>query len=103
MLLPDMTPGTRRALAAAHAWSSKLGSASVSAVHTLLGLLAEEEGKPTQLFRLQHVEPAAILTRLEIPNLTVEIPEDYPAALDAYLQQLLYEARLLALELTGSH
>src|SRR5437773_12520463 len=99
MLLPDITPGTRRALAATHAWAEALGTQNVDARHVLLGLLAEEEGRPTQLLQQQGVETPSVIAALQVPHQTIAIPDDFPDQLDSYLQQLLYDARLLALEL----
>jgi ATP-dependent Clp protease ATP-binding subunit ClpA len=101
MLLPELTTGTRRAVIAAVAWANAR-MAPVDAVATLLGLLTEEEGRPIQLFMEQGLTGNAIRQALEIAPVELNLADDLPANLDAYLQRLLYEARLHALQLTGS-
>src|SRR5438046_508470 len=101
MLLPELTTGTRRAVIAALAWANAR-SAPVDAIATLLGLLTEEEGRAIQLFMEQNLSAEAIKRAFEITPVDLKLADDLPTDLDAYLQGLLYEARLHALKLTGS-
>lgn len=102
MLLPDLTPGARRAVAACLAWAQALQQPDVRPAHVLLGLLFEEEGKPVQLLAGQNVGLPAVYQTLGVRLTPIELPEEFPNQLDAYLQKLLYDARISALELTGS-
>jgi thiamine-phosphate pyrophosphorylase len=102
MMLPDMTPGAWRAVQAAQAWAAAQGLERVEPAHALLGLLAEEEGRPVQLLREQNVDPAALLAELQVQSAAIPIAEEFPAQVDALLQRLLYQARLLALEFSSS-
>ncbi len=102
MLIPDMTPGTRRALSRAHAWAEALGSAGVQAEHGLLGLINEEDGRPAQLLLQQGVNTDQILKAFSVALQPLSMSDDLPEILDSYLQRLLYDARIHALELTGS-
>lgn len=102
MLLPDMTPGTRRALAASLAWAGSTQQTDVRPAHVLLGLIYEEEGKPVQLLARQNVDLPGVYQRLGIGPAELVLESELPAPLDAYLQKLLYDARIHALELSGA-
>jgi len=102
MFLPDMTPGARRALTASLAWTSALQQTEVRPTLVLLGLIHEEEGKPVQLLARQNVAIASVYRVLEIEPAELVMAEALPAPLDAYLQKLLYDARIHALEIAGT-
>jgi thiamine-phosphate pyrophosphorylase len=102
MLLPDMTTGTRRAVAACLAWTASMQQTDVRPEHVLLGLIFEEEGKPAQLLARQQIELPAVYQALGTQPTSLLVLDELPERLDPYIQKLLYDARLLALELTGS-
>ena len=102
MLLPEMTPGTQRAVLASLAWKRASASDEVMAEHVLLGLLQDEDARPAQLLADQKVSQSSILNMLSAEPPTLEIDEAIPATLDSYLQKLLYDARHIALDSTGN-
>ena len=102
MLLPEMTPGTQRAVLASLAWKRASASEEVTAEHVLLGLLQDEDARPAQLLSEQKVIFSSVLKMLKLESVSLELDETIPATLDSYLQKLLYDARHVALENTGS-
>lgn len=102
MLLPEMTPGTQRALLAALAWKAATQANDVKPFHLLLGLLHEEEGTSAKLLAKQQIHRENLLKVLGIESQEIQAGDELPAPLDLRLEKLLYDARLMALEFTGS-
>lgn len=102
MLLPEMTPGTQRAVLAGLAWKRVMSSNEMAAEHLLLGLLHDEDARPAQLFTQQKLAFADVLRQLQLEPQTLEIEEAFPVPLDSYVMKLLYDARHLSIDNTGS-
>jgi thiamine-phosphate pyrophosphorylase len=102
MLLPEMTPGTQRAVLASLAWKRAMSSNELAAEHLLLGLLHDEDARPAQLFTQQQLALADIMRQLQLEPQTLEIDEAFPVPLDSYVLKLLYDARHLSIDNTGS-
>lgn len=102
MLLPEMTPGTQRAVLASLAWKRALSSNEVTAEHILLGLLQDDDARPAQLLAEQLVTIESVMKLLKLESMSLELDGAIPTTLDSYLQKLLYDGRHVALESTGS-
>lgn len=102
MLLPEMTPGTQRAVLAGLAWKRAMSSSEMAAEHLLLGLLHDEDARPAQLFTQQQLAIADVMSQLQLEPKSLEIEEAFPVPLDSYVLKLLYDARHLSIDNTGS-
>lgn len=102
MLLPEMTPGTKRAVLAGLAWKGATLSNEIAPEHVLLGLLYDEDARPAQLFSQQQFTFVDVLRQLQLEQLPLNIAEELPVPLDSYIIKLLYHARHLSIENTGS-
>ncbi|MFT3883789.1 MAG: thiamine phosphate synthase [Gemmatales bacterium] len=102
MLLPEMTPGTHRAVLAGLAWKRAMLSNELTPEHLLLGLLHDEDARPAQLFSQQQLGLADVLRQLQLEPQVLEIEETLPNPLDSYVLKLLYVARHLSIDNTGS-
>jgi len=102
MLLPEMTPGTQRAVLAGLAWKRATSSNEIAAEHLLLGLLHDEDARPAQLFAQQQLAITDVMRQLQLEPRTLEIEEAFPVPLDSYVLKLLYDARHLSIDNTGS-
>ncbi|HQR06958.1 MAG TPA: thiamine phosphate synthase [Gemmatales bacterium] len=102
MLLPEMTPGAQRSVLAGLAWKRAMSSNDIAAEHLLLGLLHDEDARPAQLFSQQQLALPDVLRQLQLEHKALEIEDAFPVPLDSYVLKLLYDARRLSIDNTGS-
>jgi len=98
----ELTPAVTRALESAQQWASLLGEAEVQPAQLLLGLIQEEEGRPTLLLAGAGLERARLHDSLGAGRTgVVASPAEADLPQSALLQAILQSALVLAHEVFG--
>jgi thiamine-phosphate pyrophosphorylase len=99
-MLTEMTPAVARALESAERWAGRLGAFDIGAVHLLLALLDEEEGRAATLLERASLDRLATVNHFAVDAPAISQTASELPIRDT-LRQVFRQARLLARELSG--